>query len=140
VPQVLGTADQLDPTSVVVEIGLQFGRSSTLVAQAAKEIGFQHIGIDPFIDPHQCQGTWLKNMEDLGHPHTLFDTYSNDPRVWNRLPLVVDLALVDGDHWESGWQFDISLLQNRISHGTGRLLFHDYGVDLPRVYPPVKPC
>jgi len=96
---------QLDPTSVVVEIGLQFGRSSTLVAQAAKEIRIPaHRDRTLSLIP-QCQGNVAEKYGGSWPSSYPFDTYSNDPRVWNRLPLVVDLALVDGDHWESGWQF-----------------------------------
>ena len=130
---------QLDPTSVVVEIGLQFGRSSTLVAQVAKEIGFQHIGIDPFIDPPSAEGVWTRNMEGLNHCPTLLNMFSNDPRIRRMLPQIVDIALIDGDHWETGWKSDIELLQGRIRHEAGALLFHDYGVNLPRVYPRVDP-
>src|SRR5213592_1107799 len=42
--------DSLDPGSLIVEVGLEFGRSSSVALQVAKAKQLRYRGIDPFWD------------------------------------------------------------------------------------------
>lgn len=133
---------QLPNDAVIVEIGLQWGRSSSLVAQASAWRSRRlHIGIDPFIDPPEAKESWLDLMDKFGHIYALWDIRSDDSKLavrWIRDYPTVNIALIDGDHWPAGVENDIHLLAPLIKPG-GYLLFHDYGVGLPNVYPSVEP-
>ena len=133
-----GKGQQLSAAHVV-EIGLQFGRTSSLVAQASKMRSLIHYGVDPFIDPPEAKSAWCDLMERIGHPCILAEMRSDDPRLLETpFPERINLALIDGDHSEAAVANDIALLAPRIVPG-GHLLFHDYGVNLPNVYPAVRP-
>jgi hypothetical protein len=126
----------LPPQSAVVEIGLQFGRSSSIVAQVAKELDLFHFGIDPFIDPPDAYEAWSNLMRSFGHRVICNRFPSTTEGII--FPSSVKLALIDGDHWEAGVLNDIRLMAPVINPG-GRMLFHDYGINLPNVYPSVNP-
>ncbi len=131
-----GLLTQLPAEAVVVEIGLQWGRSSSLVAQAALAQGFMHIGIDPFVDPPEARLALVKLMDRFGHKFILVKEHSQT--LHGRFHMDVDLALIDGDHSPEGVENDVRLLMPLVKPG-GYLLFHDYGVSLPNVYPSVEP-
>lgn len=122
-----------------VEIGLQFGRSSCLVAQAAGPNGFLHIGIDPFIDPPGAAERWFQLMRSFGHDFSLHVMRSDSPALPDILHKAwVDVALIDGGHWSADVANDVQLIAPKIAPG-GYLLFHDCGHELPNVYPCVPP-
>jgi len=133
----IGLPDELPDDATVVEIGLQFGRSSSIVMQVGHEKRFRYWGVDPFIDPPDAREAWTKLAERLGcEEYALLHMKSQDADPY--LPQDVDLALVDGDHWASSVESDCKLLMPRIKSG-GWMLFHDYGREsLPQVYPTVQ--
>ena len=119
--------------ATVLEIGLQFGRSSSIVAQLEKAKKFRYIGVDPFTQPPDAQKAWIDLMRRLAGAYQLYKMKSAD--VPPLPPL--DLALIDGDHWADGVRTDCRLVLPLIKAG-GYALFHDYGREpLPDVYPTV---
>ena len=122
----------LQPGSVIVEIGLQFGRSSSIALQVAKARGLIYCGVDPFTDPPEAKAEWIKMRDRICYFSCLYPNKTKD--VAAILPTAVDLALVDGDHLYDGVATDCQVLMPRIVRG-GYLLFHDYGREsLPEVY------
>lgn len=121
--------------STVIEIGLQFGRSSSIALQVAKERGLKYYGIDPFSDPPEAEAEWDAMRQSIGHPVWTFKCKSEDVPFW---PEDMSIALIDGDHTSEGVRIDCDLILPRIMPG-GYVCFHDYGrFSLPDIYPTVQ--
>ena len=117
---------------LVVEIGCQLGRSSSLIAQVAKEECFHHSHIDPYIENPEYLGPWIAMMHKIGHPFTLHCMKSD--RAVHLIQRQIDLLFVDGDHEYKAVMEDLSRYGYKIAKG-GILAMHDYGRDsLPGVY------
>ena len=61
---------KLNPSSVVVEIGCQLGRTSSIIAQVGKEIGYRSIHIDPYTQQFEYLRGWIEMMHKVGNPFT----------------------------------------------------------------------
>lgn len=120
--------------ATVVEVGLQFGRSSSIVAQVSLEKHFNYIGIDPFTQPQSALPVWVEMVRKIGVPFTL-----HCMRTDQVYPLPSpDVVLIDGDHHAPGVRTDCDAFVTRAKR---YMLFHDYGVEsLPGVYPTVNAC
>lgn len=131
-------ADALPPGSTLLEIGLQFGRSSSILAQVAKARGHKYIGIDPFTQPPESGPAWKALiMERIGIIPELWEMKTEDLPP-GALPPRIDLALIDGCHNEPEIRIDCATVLPRIPVG-GHVCFHDYGREsLPEVYPTVN--
>lgn len=126
----------LTPNSTVVEIGLQYGRSSSIVLQLQREIGFDYYGVDPFTDPPEAMTSFSGMAKKTGGAIRVMLCKSSDVlrNQTFHFPTSVDICLIDGDHSAEGVSSDIRLMAPRIRHG-GYLLFHDYGGEsLPGVW------
>jgi predicted O-methyltransferase YrrM len=123
--------------SDILEIGGQFGRSSSIALQVAKEKGHHYYLIDPFIDPPEAIFAWCTIAKRIGHPFVLICEDSKTvPEAQSDCDL--DCVLVDGNHWEEYVKSDIDRYVRHINPG-GYALFHDYGYQpLPHVYPTVN--
>jgi predicted O-methyltransferase YrrM len=132
-------AEALAPGSLILEIGLQFGRSTSIIAQVAKEKGHRYVGVDPFTDPPEAACAWLRMMQKIGIQFTLHCmTVDNAFRGLAVDARRVDLALIDGDHRAEWVRKDTLAVMPLIRVG-GHLCFHDYGREsLPEVYPTVQ--
>src|SRR3989304_4190401 len=58
--------------ATVVEIGLQFGRSSSIVMQESLEKHFDYHGVDPFVDPPNARDEWMALAQRLGVPVKIY--------------------------------------------------------------------
>ena len=113
-----------------VEIGCQLGRSSSLIAQMAKEVGFHSIHIDPYIDNPEYLPQWVANMQKVGQPLAFY--YMKSEQASHHIG-EIDLLFVDGDHEYESVKRDLELFGENIKQG-GFLTAHDYGNDgLPGV-------
>jgi cephalosporin hydroxylase len=120
---------ELQRSSTVLEIGLQFGRSTSIVAQLQTPIGFSYVGIDPFIDPPEAQEVWFRLADRLRFAACVCPTKTAELSEEQRREVignVISVALVDGDHTAEGVGVDCDFVMPRIEPG-GYLLFHDYG-------------
>lgn len=124
------TLTSLPDNAVVVEIGLQFGRSSSIAAQVGKAKQFEYIGIDPFTDPPEAAEAWTRMMQGIGMPYALLKMRSD--RAYGHID-GIDCILIDGAHDFESVLEDCAYL-DRTPVGA-YALFHDYGRDsLPGVY------
>lgn len=120
--------------ATVLEIGLQFGRSSSIIAQLQKYKHFNYIGIDPWLDPPEARNEWVALMMRLKATVSIHECKTSE--VY-KLPQL-DLALIDGDHNYDGVFTDCKTVLPLVKPG-GYALFHDYGPEsLPNVYPTVQ--
>lgn len=106
-----------------VEVGLQFGRSSSIALQIAKAFGVHYTGIDPFIEPPEAFTAWtglLLAVKPMNS--TLYVGKSGD---FNGDHLTASCILIDGDHSEEQVYADADQYIDYLRVG-GFLCFHDY--------------
>jgi len=130
-------AASLPRLSQIVEIGCEYGRSSSLLLQLARERGYQgpHF-VDPFLTYSGYSATaFIQVMIKIKHHFHLHVMTTRE--AYPSLPLLINLLHIDGDHTSQGLQIDCDLLLPRIISG-GYAVFHDYGeIGLPEVKPVV---
>jgi hypothetical protein len=120
---------QLNSSSCVVEIGSQLGRTSSIIAQVGKVIGYQSIHIDPYTFQYEYLAPWVKTMHEIGNPFTLHCMRSDQVRISRP----IDLLLIDGDHTPAGVTTDMLFAGEHVAFG-GIMCAHDYGQpSLPEV-------
>jgi predicted O-methyltransferase YrrM len=123
----------LPPHALVIEVGLQFGRSSAIALQVAKANNLRYWGVDPFIEPPEAEAQWLEMAKPF-QPFKLSKMKSNEVIVGEP----IDLVLIDGDHSYKGVSDDCGHFLPHVRQG-GFACFHDYGREsLPEVYAAVR--
>ncbi len=119
--------------SNVVEIGCQLGRTSSIIAQVGKAVGYHSIHIDPYTSQYEYLGPWIKMMHEVGNPFTFHCMRTDQARRWLEAIDIIDLLLIDGDHTDDGVKKDCMVAAELVRVG-GYLLAHDYGQEsLPDV-------
>jgi cephalosporin hydroxylase len=108
--------------STVLEIGLQYGRSSSVALQVARNRSLTYYGIDPFTETPQAEVEWLNLRDQINYPVWLLKYRSDEVRNW---PPSVALALIDGDHTTEGVTTDCKLVMPLIA-SSGYICLHDY--------------
>lgn len=126
----------LNGYATVIEIGLQYGRSSAVALQIAKFKPFHYIGIDPFIGHQEVRRSWEDMARRVGSAYNLHIIPSREFRT--QIKNFIDCVLIDGDHSYNGVRADCENFLPYVKHD-GYALFHDYGRDsLPEVYAAVS--
>lgn len=118
---------KLNKDSKVLEIGVQFGRSTSVIAELQKEIGFDFIAVDNWKEEESQIAKKHINAQILKHDwkFTLLSMSSKD--AVNFLPKEkFDLIHIDGDHSYEGVKFDCKTWLPRLNPG-GYACFDDYG-------------
>jgi hypothetical protein len=120
---------------VVVEIGCEYGRSTMIILQVAKELTLDVYVVDPFIDwkgEEQPRIRAAFERTTAGREFTLLPVTSEE--AFLHIPESIDFLHVDGDHTEQGIVTDCTLYLPRVRSG-GIVAFHDYDY---HDTPPVK--
>ena len=112
------------PGGYVVEIGCQLGRSSSIIAQLQREIGYHAIHIDPYTEQPEYLKGWIDMMWKTQAEFTLMKMGSEYawPVVLRFNP--VDLVYIDGDHEYPSVIRDLNNYGKLLKRG-GYLLAHD---------------
>lgn len=124
---------------MVVEVGCQLGRSSSLIAQLAHDKPFRSVHIDPYTDQPEYLRQWHEMMWEIGgrdhaYLHLCMRTQQASRYIHDLCRSGIDLAYIDGDHEYPGVLADLETLCPGILP-RGHLAMHDYGHDsLPGVY------
>ncbi len=128
-------ANTLKQGDLAVEVGLQFGRSATVIASSAKEKGFKFIAIDSWDEEYSeaaqkhVEEVLLKEL-DLPIEIIIEDSKTAHSRIVGK----VALLHIDGDHSYEGVLADCKNFLPKVKKG-GYACFDDYGHDsLPGVY------
>ena len=115
---------------LVVEVGSQLGRSSSLIEQAKKLRGYRSLHIDPYTDQPEYAKGWVEMMLKVNgkdHAFTLL-CMRTEQAEWYLSKLCdegIDLAFIDGDHLYDAVRIDMALVASRVKSG-GFLAAHDY--------------
>ena len=131
------TLVQLPDKSTVVEIGVEYGRSTSIILQVAKALAHRVILIDPFVGAEG--GSSFMHMSDkIGHPFILFKMTTHQ-YVYQGLSFPsCNFIHIDGSHTTDELTFDCEWMLPKVEQG-GYACFHDYGRhSLPEVYPVVN--
>lgn len=107
--------------SRIVEVGLEYGRSSSIALQVAKDRGYGYTGID--IAPKE---EWFAKLSGLAD--SLGDRFSGNFGIKSKDVIInapIDAILIDGDHSFEGVAADCVHFLPHVSIG-GFALFHDY--------------
>ena len=125
-------ASQVPNGGLLVEIGCQLGRSSSIFAQLQQAIGFHSVHIDPFTSQMDHLKAWAEMMHRVGgdftHEFTLL-CMRTEQAEWHLGKLgPIDMAYIDGDHEQCGVEIDLRLVADKIRRG-GYLACHDYARD-----------
>jgi predicted O-methyltransferase YrrM len=121
-------ARRLTAGSHVVEIGSHQGRSTVVLARAARSVGARLTAVDPFIDGRLFGGRATRrlfeaNVADAGvrDAVTLLPEYSTKARpAWSD---PIDLLYIDGKH--DYWTFTDDLRWSDFLAPGGEILVHD---------------
>jgi len=123
----------LSDNAVIVEIGVEFGRSTAVINEVSKIKSFDFTAIDPFIQDNGLEAqAHIENQTNKYNwkfnliKQTSEEAYKN----WNK---EIDLIHIDGNHEYNFVKKDIELWTKHINKN-GYVLFDDYGHDsLPDV-------
>lgn len=119
----------LPENALIVEVGLEYGRSSSIALQVAKERRLRYLGIDPFLDV-DIYRQWQKMALKAGTDYELLTEPSRQAEISQSIQCI----LIDGDHSYDAVLDDLNHFAPKVIH-CGYLLMHDYGRDsLPDVY------
>lgn len=112
--------------STVVEIGCQLGRTSSIIAQVGKAIGYRSVHIDPYTSQYEYLGPWIKMMHGIGNPFTFHCMRTDQARQALDAGDIIDLLLIDGDHTEDGVKKDC-MIAGDLVRINGYMCAHDFG-------------
>jgi cephalosporin hydroxylase len=111
----------LPEDALVVEVGLQYGRSSAVALQVCRERKLRYHGIDPFIGHPEVEEQWLKMARSTGYRFQLSRLSANEVIIGEP----IDLVLIDGDHTYQGVLDDCNHFLPQVRQG-GYAVLHDY--------------
>jgi len=115
------TVMKLPLQSTIVEVGVEYGCSTSILAQVSKENGHKLHLIDPFTRK-EAAPVFLTMMLSIGGPFNLhvMRTEDIDPPDF-----LIDLLHIDGDHMRESVMIDCQRLVPLVYRG-GYACFHDY--------------
>lgn len=125
---------QLPDGANVVEIGVQFGRSASVIAEVGKEKNFNFTAVDNWLEEYSKEA--LPHFEAQIEKHgwkvdKLWMDSSMASKIYTKK---IDLIHIDGDHEYKGVLSDIEHWLPKIKKG-GFACFDDYGHDsLPGIW------
>lgn len=125
---------ELPDNPAVLELGLQWGRSSSVVFQSLTKV--RYVGVDPFIGENRDPEAWKQNVLKFVREGSvsLVGGFSHDAIGYIQKEGPYDLALIDADHRYGSCLCDLYLVAPHVLLG-GWLLVHDYASQL---WPDVK--
>lgn len=114
----------LPDESSVLEIGLFYGRSTSIVCQVGVHKQFRYVGVDPFQETRSALGYWQQLTSKIGLPVTMLECTSEEADLAPHAPFM--MALIDGDHTTAAVTHDCAKVMPLIASG-GYICLHDYG-------------
>jgi len=127
------TLMSLEEGALIVEVGLEYGRSSSIALQVVKHHLLRYVGIDPFIGHDEIHDSWLSMASQIEmKPWRRKLTRKKADEV--RLHEPINAILIDADHEYDAVLSDCEHFLPYVVPG-GFAMFHDFGRNsLPGVY------
>ena len=115
--------------AVLIEVGCDVGRSSSLIAQVAAARGFLTIHVDPWEEFKDRAKDWMENVAERCEWHRFvvlhMTTEAAEVHIRRLTPDGVDFAFIAGCHDPDVVARDLEVVAARVKVG-GFLLAHDY--------------
>lgn len=116
--------------ATIIEVGSDYGRSSSIMAQVGAAKDFLTIHIDPWEEYKERASVWMRNIGELCPWHRFIVFHMTTEQAWPMLWRVapegsVDMAFIDGAHDTPTVALDLGIAASRVKQG-GYLLCHDY--------------
>ena len=119
------TLCELPDGATIVEVGCDYGRSSSLIFQLAPARRFLTIHIDPWLDHPDRASQWMEVMSGLPyHPFILLRMTTVEASPYMKHGSI-DLAFIDGSHDQDVVEDDLKIVASQVKPG-GFLTAHDY--------------
>lgn len=111
-------------SDVLLEVGVCYGRSASLLLQVAKLRKHSLILVDPYSDNPSPMQRAVLELYNIGYPFMLYMMQSRQVPTW----AIPELGFVhiDGDHTAEGVRIDCEKWLPRLKSG-GFVAAHDYG-------------
>lgn len=123
----------LPEDSVVVEVGVEYGRSTSIILQVAKALNHRVVLIEPVVRPE-----FVRMAAAIDCPFTLHRMTTERWWRWGWTLPYISFLHIDGSHAAEDIRMDCAALLSGVVRGQGTVAFHDYGRDsLPDVQPTV---
>ncbi len=123
------TLCELPDNATIIEIGCDYGRSSSLIFQMAKVKNFLTIHVDPWQEYRDRARQWMEVMCErcAQHPFVLLHMTTEEAElpITRLTPNGIDLAYIDGCHDQPVVERDLEIVASRVVPG-GFLMVHDY--------------
>lgn len=120
---------ELPVGATLIEVGCDFGRSSSLISQVAAARGFLTIHVDPWQEFKDRAKQWMENVAErcAWHQFIVLHMTTEEAAIHiERLtPDGIDFAFIDGCHDPNVVKRDLEIVALRVKPG-GFLLAHDY--------------
>lgn len=113
---------KLPPASTIVEVGLEYGRSSSIALQVAKSQHLSYIGVDPFENHPEIKKAWFEVT--LKIPIGSFRLEQAQSKFVS-IPQPISAVLIDGDHEAEAVYDDLEHFAPLVVVG-GYLMCHDF--------------
>lgn len=127
----------LPKRSLIVEIGLRYGRSSSIALQVAVAHDLQYMGIDPFEDYatwSDAETKWNAVANSILNGHKKQVTVQKCRSQEADVPKEIHAILIDGDHTYEAAFHDATKFLPYVVPG-GYAMFHDFGdVKFPGIF------
>lgn len=127
---------KINPGGIVVEIGCQIGRTSSIILQCAKAKGYRSVHIDPYCEDPSYLPRWISMMHAIDYPFTFLcmRTEQAAKQLRDIAKYGISMLLIDGDHSADGVRKDC-VHAAQLIYPSGILCAHDFGrTSLPDVY------
>lgn len=114
---------ELPDGAIVVEVGCDTGRSSSLISQVAAAKDFLTIHIDPWEWFPERAKEWMENIAERCPKHRFIVMHMKTEQAY--ISGLIDCAFIDGSHNPEDVQVDLDVVASRVMPG-GFLMAHDY--------------
>jgi predicted O-methyltransferase YrrM len=123
------TLCELPNESTLIEVGSDYGRSSSLISQVAAAKNFLTVHIDPWEEYKDRAKQWMEAVAERCPWHEFIVLHMTTEQAVDHVPRLtpngIDFAFIDGCHDPVIVTRDLEIVASRVKPG-GFLVCHDY--------------
>ena len=143
----------LPPESIIVEVGVEFGRSASIFLQCPENCAELWLIDDRRYNAEEGRSAVFELVTRLRTGRTIiFESEMSSETAalqWGRNDAtlaaagkgrrLIDLIHIDGDHCRAGVETDIAVWKHKVRRPSGLMVFHDYDRKAPDKLTPIFP-